>query len=250
MLLSSPWIIGCVATLGLATKAASAIEYLVKYQQPALPHLPLDSWDAVSTIDETPAHIIFVLGEHTHQAHHDLMVRAVMNRPLGSTTIFIGDVTNDNEALTKKYDYTAPNGFDIIDIAKVWKRMLTRRLRDVGKKLSPGGQSSKTELKFPTNYSDSKIEGQQLPRDQVGVRTNPRPEELRADQFSSTSTNITPREIEILKALETGVRNSDIAEILNISVNTVHVHIASIFKKLNAKNRIHAVVRAREMGLM
>lgn len=173
-----------------------------------------------------------------------------MNRSLGSTTIFIGDVTNDNKEFIKQYDYSMPNGFDIIDIANIWKRMLTRRLRDVGKKFFKDRQRSITELNFPTNYSNSNIEGQQLPRNLASVRTNSRPKELQADQFSLKSTDITPREIEILNAIETGARNSDIAKILNISINTVHVHIASIFKKLNAKNRVHSVVRAKEMGLL
>ena len=234
----------------MAAKAASAIEYLAKHQQPALPHLSLDSWDAVRTIGDTPAHIILVLGEHTYQPHDDLIASKFMNRSLGSTTIFIGDVTNDNKEFIKQYDYSMPNGFDSIDIAKIWKRILTRRLRDVGKKFSKDRQRSITELSFPTNYSDSNIEGQQLPPNLVSVRTNSRPEELQADQFSLKSTDITPREIEILNAIETGARNSDIAKILNISINTVHVHIASIFKKLNAKNRVHSVVRAKEMGLL
>lgn len=52
------------------------------------------------------------------------------------------------------------------------------------------------------------------------------------------------REIEILRAMASGLSNSEICEKLFISENTVKVHINHIFKKLEVKSRTQAVMKA------
>jgi two-component system, NarL family, response regulator LiaR len=61
---------------------------------------------------------------------------------------------------------------------------------------------------------------------------------------------LTEREIEVLRLLGQGLRNSDIANRLVISERTVKFHVSSILSKLNATNRTQAVKRAVQMGLI
>ncbi len=54
------------------------------------------------------------------------------------------------------------------------------------------------------------------------------------------------RETEILSLLVSGKTNREIAEILFISISTVKTHIASIFAKTGARNRLEASVLCRK----
>ena len=61
---------------------------------------------------------------------------------------------------------------------------------------------------------------------------------------------LTAREVEILHLVATGASNREIAETLVIAEGTVKNHITSILNKLSARDRMHAVIRAREIGLL
>jgi NarL family two-component system response regulator LiaR len=61
---------------------------------------------------------------------------------------------------------------------------------------------------------------------------------------------ITPRELEILEALASGLSNREIAEQLNVSQNTVKTHTSRVFDKLSARRRTQAVQRAKEAQLI
>lgn len=65
----------------------------------------------------------------------------------------------------------------------------------------------------------------------------------------STADPLTPREIEVLTWVYHGKTNEEIGKILSISVFTVKNHIQRILLKLNATNRVQAVLRAAEAGL-
>jgi LuxR family maltose regulon positive regulatory protein len=58
------------------------------------------------------------------------------------------------------------------------------------------------------------------------------------------------REIEVLRLIETGLSNKDIAQRLYITVRTVKYHTANIFMKLDVTGRSPAVAKARERGLL
>ncbi len=58
------------------------------------------------------------------------------------------------------------------------------------------------------------------------------------------------REIEILQLIADGLSNKEIAQKLVISVRTVKYHTTSIYTKLNATGRAHAVAIGRELGLL
>ncbi|MGE5599472.1 MAG: LuxR C-terminal-related transcriptional regulator [Bacteroidota bacterium] len=61
---------------------------------------------------------------------------------------------------------------------------------------------------------------------------------------------LTEREGELLPLLAAGLSNEEISRRLYISLNTTKWHLKSIFGKLAVANRVQAVARAREMGLI
>lgn len=61
---------------------------------------------------------------------------------------------------------------------------------------------------------------------------------------------ITPRELEILEAVASGLSNREIAERLFVSENTVKTHAARLFDKLGARRRTQAVQLAKSFGLI
>nr|WP_075574400.1 response regulator transcription factor [Ezakiella massiliensis] len=64
------------------------------------------------------------------------------------------------------------------------------------------------------------------------------------------STELTPREIQVLRLLTTGVGNDEIAETLNISLNTVKTHIQHLLDKTGFANRTQLAIQARVTGFV
>jgi LuxR family maltose regulon positive regulatory protein len=60
---------------------------------------------------------------------------------------------------------------------------------------------------------------------------------------------LTLRELEVLKLIEAGCSNQDIATRLVISIPTAKRHISNIYAKLGVTNRTQAVSRGRELRL-
>lgn len=63
---------------------------------------------------------------------------------------------------------------------------------------------------------------------------------------NATAASLTDREIEVLRVMATGAKNTEIAERLSLSPHTIKTHIYNIFKKINASNRLQAVNWAQE----
>lgn len=61
---------------------------------------------------------------------------------------------------------------------------------------------------------------------------------------------LTKRELEVFKQLVTGKTNKQVGEKLHISVSTVKTHVINIYSKLGIKNRVQAVEKAKEYGLL
>jgi DNA-binding NarL/FixJ family response regulator len=61
-------------------------------------------------------------------------------------------------------------------------------------------------------------------------------------------TQLTDRQKEILAHISNGDSNKMIAYSLNISEQTVKVHLGEIFKKIKVFNRTQAVIKAKENG--
>jgi PAS domain S-box-containing protein len=63
-------------------------------------------------------------------------------------------------------------------------------------------------------------------------------------------TSLTPRELEVLRLLAEGMVVAEMADLLSVSANTVRCHIQHILTKLEARNQLQAVSRARDCGLI
>ena len=61
---------------------------------------------------------------------------------------------------------------------------------------------------------------------------------------------LTQRELAVLRFLATGMSTTEIASELCLSANTVKTHLAAIYRKLPARRRRDAVLRARELELI
>ncbi len=60
---------------------------------------------------------------------------------------------------------------------------------------------------------------------------------------------LSTREVEVLRLVEAGCSNQEIATNLVISIATVKRHISNIYIKLNVQNRTQAVSMSKELGL-
>jgi LuxR family maltose regulon positive regulatory protein len=61
---------------------------------------------------------------------------------------------------------------------------------------------------------------------------------------------LSQRELEVLKLIEAGCSNQEIAARLFISIATVKRHISNIYAKLDVQNRTQAISIGRELGLL
>jgi DNA-binding NarL/FixJ family response regulator len=61
---------------------------------------------------------------------------------------------------------------------------------------------------------------------------------------------ITDRERQVLTLVGRGLSNIEIAEELTISVATAKAHLARLYTKLDARDRVHLVILAYEIGLV
>jgi two-component system, NarL family, response regulator DevR len=61
---------------------------------------------------------------------------------------------------------------------------------------------------------------------------------------------LTPREMEVLRALADGLSDKEMSESLHVGVGTVRNHLVSIFGKLGVNSRLQALVFALRRGLV
>jgi DNA-binding NarL/FixJ family response regulator len=61
---------------------------------------------------------------------------------------------------------------------------------------------------------------------------------------------LTPRQLEVLSLLADGADTAEISERLHVSPTTARSHVATILRKLKARNRTQAVARAVAMGVI
>ncbi len=105
----------------------------------------------------------------------------------------------------------------------------------------------------PTPYLDSVL---------AAFAPSPRHEVVEARRVSGTGhpprdeptsallEALSTRELEVLRLLEQGASNQEIAEDLALAISTVKSHVRTILAKLEASNRTQAVKRARTLGLL
>ncbi len=61
---------------------------------------------------------------------------------------------------------------------------------------------------------------------------------------------LTKRELDILRLVNRGLSDAEVAQELVLSVGTVHWHMKNIYGKLEVHRRTQAIVRARDLGLL
>lgn len=71
-----------------------------------------------------------------------------------------------------------------------------------------------------------------------------------SDTSGSNNAALNAAELQVLQKLEQGYSNKEITRELDVSESTVKMRIRSLTRKLNAKNRTHAVILARQLGLL
>lgn len=72
----------------------------------------------------------------------------------------------------------------------------------------------------------------------------------RKENVTETGDDLTPRELLILSEISKGKRNKEICADLQLALPTVKMHVSSLCRKLGAKNRLHATVLARDLGMI
>lgn len=71
-----------------------------------------------------------------------------------------------------------------------------------------------------------------------------------AEGLRGPRVQLTARELEVLRLLDTGASNRQIAKTLFVTEATVKTHLVHIFAKLGADSRARAVAVARESGVL
>lgn len=74
-----------------------------------------------------------------------------------------------------------------------------------------------------------------------------RPHKTSMDEIG---VKLSSRELEVLKLVAQGASNKEIADTLVIAEGTVKNHLTNILGKLEARDRMQAVLKARELGLI
>lgn len=67
---------------------------------------------------------------------------------------------------------------------------------------------------------------------------------------ATTTTQLSPREFEMVRLLAQGLSNKAIARQSNLSENTVKTHLANVYAKLAVGGRVEAIAAARRLGLL
>ncbi len=61
--------------------------------------------------------------------------------------------------------------------------------------------------------------------------------------------NLTPKQREVLKYIQEGLSNKQIADNMKLALSTIKVHTTAIFKELGVKNRTQAVLSAHDLDI-
>jgi len=74
--------------------------------------------------------------------------------------------------------------------------------------------------------------------------------ELFATEPAAPRDPLSPREREVLLMIAAGATNKEIAQRLFLSPHTVKDHSSALYRKLRARNRAEAILRAQRLGLL
>lgn len=63
-----------------------------------------------------------------------------------------------------------------------------------------------------------------------------------------STSNLTAREIEVLRLIAKGLSDKEIANVLQLSIFTVNTHVRAVLRKLGVQDRVQAAVSALQRG--
>src|SRR5690606_40599939 len=69
-------------------------------------------------------------------------------------------------------------------------------------------------------------------------------------EADATLQELTPREREVFELIGRGRTNGEIGATLHLSESTVKAHVGRVLFKLHLRNRVEAVIRAYELGIV
>ncbi len=76
------------------------------------------------------------------------------------------------------------------------------------------------------------------------------PPAVAAPAAAGGAVQLSPKEAEVLSLVSRGFSYSEVAQLLHISVHTVHTHARNIYGKLSVKSKTEAVYEARQLGIL
>ncbi|MBP1324953.1 DNA-binding NarL/FixJ family response regulator [Leucobacter exalbidus] len=86
--------------------------------------------------------------------------------------------------------------------------------------------------------------------DRIGLSTTPATEENAGEAgLDPELAQLTEREREVLQLIAAGLNNAEISASLFLSESTVKTHVGRVLSKLALRDRVHAVIFAKEHGL-
>ncbi|MEV8233446.1 response regulator transcription factor [Micrococcus luteus] len=122
---------------------------------------------------------------------------------------------------------------------QVTRRVLARLAAPPFEVTSPGSAGSESGRSDPDMGASGGSDPQ--PRE-AGATTTPA-------VHDAAEAGLTPRESEILALMARGLSNAEIAAELFVGESTVKTHVSNVLMKLQARDRVHAVIWAFEHGL-
>lgn len=82
------------------------------------------------------------------------------------------------------------------------------------------------------------------------LTSSPKAASFMLNEAALKSLGITPREHAVLEQLADGQSNKEIAARLHVSPNTVKTHVSRLYEKLDVKQRVQAVQKAKDLQLI
>lgn len=130
------------------------------------------------------------------------------------------------------------HGKSTVDHLKKEQRLKAYSICRFGACNSTPDASSGLDILDPSEYFD------------CGIRGKCPHEGIRCKEIVAPNGVISPRQLEIMKLVASGLFNKEIADRLSISENTVQNHIANIFDKIGDRSRVVITSFVKERGIL
>lgn len=195
-------------------------------------------WDIAAIVgisNETPTHPL-----DAYQGHRDLKPMNISEPVTGQVTLHSGACFHELQALA---GCTHVAEFPLARTRETWRAVALAR----------SAEFTSTDLGLlriaqrPLVALDRHMQNVEWLR---LSRSQPTPANPPQHRSVAEGHGLTRRELEVLKLLSHGLLARSIAARLNLSPRTVHKHLGNVYQKLETHDRLVAVTRAREIGIL